>query len=496
LTSRASAAVGEVDEQVTVLRPAVDLGQLAPEVGADRPHDRLHAIQMRGGEHQMAVLRHKHQVGVQREYAVPTSANVLVLSHEPRILVGMRLRYRYRLAPTAAQRHALAGAFGCARVVYNDGLRLREDAYRAGLPYVSDGELSRRVITLAKQTPERAWLGAVSAVVLQQSLADLDRAYRTYFRALADVKAARARGEQAKLKVGKPKMKAKHHDQAIRFTRNSRFRVLPNGRLLLPKVGAVEVRWSRPLPTAPSSVTVTLDGAGRYHASFVVEVRQALLPVTDAAVGIDLGLSSFAALSTGEQVANPRWLRQREQALRRSQRNHSRKQKGSKHREQARRRLAKQHVKVADARRDFHQQLSTRLIRENQTVCVETLNVAGLGRSNLAKSLADAGWSQFVAMLAYKADLHGRTLVKVDRWFPSSQRCAACGHRGGPAGRAGLKVRTWTCLVCAATHDRDLNAAKNILAAGLAVAACGGHVRPGAIPAVAGEAGTTLVGAA
>ena len=349
------------------------------------------------------------------------------------------------------------------------------------------------MITLAKQTPERAWLSEVSAVVLQQSLADLERAYRNYFRAVAEGKAARARGEPATLRVSKPRFKAKHHDQAIRFTRNSRFRIRPDGRLSLPKIGAVRVRWSRLLPANPSSVTVTLDGAGRYHASFVVEVARQPLSPAGRAVGVDLGLTSFAVLSTGEQVANPRWLRQREQALRRSQRAFSRKQPGSNNRDQARLRLAKQHARVADARRDFHQQLSTRLIRENQTVCVETLNVAGLGRSKLAKSVRDAGWGQFTAMLAYKADLYGRALVRVDRWFPSSQLCSACGHRAGPKP---LKVRSWTCPGCGGAHDRDLNASKNILGAGLALAACGVGVRPGATPAVDAEAGTALAGAA
>jgi putative transposase len=159
----------------------------------------------------------------------------------------MRLRYRHRIYPDAAQRQALARAFGCARVVYNDGLRLREDAYRAGLPYPSHGELSHR-LTLAKLTPERAWLGEVSSVVLQQSLADLHRAYRNYFRALKEYKAARARGEKAKVKVRKPRFKNRRHDQAARFTANSRFRMLPDGRLSLPKVGDLKVCWSRPPP--------------------------------------------------------------------------------------------------------------------------------------------------------------------------------------------------------------------------------------------------------
>ena len=394
------------------------------------------------------------------------------------MLVGMQLRYRYRIEPTEQQRQALAKAFGCARVVYNDGLRLREDAYKAGLPFISDGDLLRLVTTEAKRSPERRWLAEVSAVVLQQSVADLHRAYRNYFRALVEVKAAGAPG-MANLRVRKPKFKSKHHDQAVRFTANSHFRVLPNGRLRLPKVGTVRIRWSRPLPAKPSSVTITLDRAGRYHASFVVEVAEVPLPIAESAVGVDLGLSNFAALSTGEKVANPRWLRQRERALRRSQRNMGRKEKGSRNHEKARRKLARQHVKVADARRDFHHQLSTRLVRENQVVAVETLNIAALGRSNLAKSLADAGWGQFTSMLRYKTAMAQRTLVKVDRWYPSSQLCSGCGARSGPKGWTGLQLRAWTCFLCAIVHDRDVNAAKNILAAGRAVTACGPGVRPG-----------------
>jgi putative transposase len=207
-------------------------------------------------------------------------------------------------------------------------------------------------------------------------------------------------------------------------------------------------------------------------------------------VGLDLGLSSFAALSTGEKVANPRWLRRRERALRRSQRDMSRKQQGSRNQQKARRRLARQHTKVADARRDFHHQLSTRLVRENQAVYVETLNLAALGRSTLAKSLADAGWGQFIRMLEYKASMAGRMLVKVDRWHPSSQLCSSCGARTGPQGLSGLRVRTWTCEECGIAQDRDVNAAKNILAAGQAVTACGPGARPGASQAVGDEAGT------
>jgi transposase len=204
--------------------------------------------------------------GGERRARAATSTDGLILSHEPSILRAMRLRYRFCLHPTPAQREALARAFGCARVVYNDGLRLREEAYKAGLPWVSDSDLLRLVTTEAKRTPDRAWLTEVSAVVLQQSVADLHRAYRNYFAALAEVKTDRTkRNKQDKLRVNKPKLKRRHHDQAIRFTANSRFRVLSNGRLRLPKVGDLRVRWSRELPstqarspspsTAPAATT-------------------------------------------------------------------------------------------------------------------------------------------------------------------------------------------------------------------------------------------------
>ncbi|WP_345530624.1 transposase, partial [Microbispora amethystogenes] len=183
----------------------------------------------------------------------------------------MRLRYNFRLYPTPGQRHALARAFGCARVVFNDGLRARHDAHDAGLPYISDGELSKRVITQAKHTPERSWLGEVSAVVLQQALADLNTAYRNFF--------ASVTGKRKGAKVAPPRFRSKRDNrQAIRFTRNARFAITPGGKLRLPKIGDVAVRWSRDLPAEPSSVTVVKDAAGRYFASFVVQTSDVPLP--------------------------------------------------------------------------------------------------------------------------------------------------------------------------------------------------------------------------
>ncbi|SDJ67495.1 putative transposase [Nonomuraea maritima] len=332
----------------------------------------------------------------------------------------MQLRYNVRLYPTPGQQIALAKAFGCVRTVFNDGLRARREAREQGLPYISDGDLSKLVITRAKKTPERAWLGEVSAVILQQALADLNTAYRNFFASLA--------GRRKGPKVAPPRFRSrKDNRQAVRFTKNARFTVTANGKLRLPKIGDVPVRWSRTLPVEPSSVTVVKDAAGRYFASFVVETADDPLPDTTPDVGIDLGLTHFMVLSDGRKVDNPRLLRRAERRLRKAQKALSRKEKGSANRQKARLKVAKAHARVADARRDWVHKLSTQIIRDNQAVYVENLAVSGLGRTRLAKSVHDAGWSQFVTMLEYKAKRHGRTFAKIDRFFPSSKLCSACG---------------------------------------------------------------------
>jgi putative transposase len=397
----------------------------------------------------------------------------------------MQLRYSFRLYPNTLQQAALARAFGCARVVFNDAVRAREDARAAGRPFPKAGELSRKLITEAKQTVERAWLGEVSAVVLQQSLRDAEAAYKNFFASL--------KGERKGAKIGAPRFKSrKDTRQSIRFTANARWSITAFGRLNLPKVGEVKVKLSRLLPATPSSVTVIKDSAGRYFASFVIDtdpVRDARrMPDTEQAIGIDLGLTNFAVLSDGTKIDSPRFLRRAEKKLKKAQRELSRKQKGSKNREKARVKVARAHAEVTDARREFHHQLSTRLIRENQAIAVEDLSVAGLARTKLAKSVHDAGWAQFVAMLEYKAARYGRTLVKTGRFEPTSQVCSACGAKDGPKP---LDVREWTCAACGTVHDRDHNAAINIkTAAGLAASACGAPVRPELVPARRDEAGS------
>jgi putative transposase len=385
------------------------------------------------------------------------------------IMIGhVQLRYSYRLYPTPGQRQALARAFGCARVAFNDALAARRAAWQAGAPYPSNAEVSAR-LTASKATPERTWLGGVSSVVLQQALADLNQAYQNFFDSLS--------GKRKGLKVGPPRLRSrKDARQAIRFTANVRFKVLGNGRLRLPKIGDVEVRWSRELAAEPSTVTVIRDSAGRFFVSFVVEASREPLPDTGRECGIDLGLGHFAVLDDGTKVAAPRFLRRAEKKLKRAQKDLSRKQKGSKRREKARAVVAREHAKVAGARRDFHHKLSTGIIRENQAVHVESLPVKGLARTRQAKSVHDAGWSTFVNMLEYKAGLYGRDFAKVGRFFPSSRLCSACGRNDG---KKQLHIRTWMCPGCGATHDRDVNAAVNIRREGARIVAAGRKPRAG-----------------
>jgi putative transposase len=400
----------------------------------------------------------------------------------PTIIRGVQLRYSYRLYPDASQAQALARAFGCARVVFNDALAARKAAHEAGEKYLPDAELSKR-LTEAKKDPAREWLSEVSSVVLQQALADLNTAYRNFF--------ASVTGKRKGPRILPPRFRSrKDRRHAVRFTANSRFRVLGNGRLRLPKIGDVEVRWSRELPSVPTSVTVIRDAAGRFFASFAVEASPDPLPETGAECGIDLGLGHFAVLDDGTKVAAPKFLRRAEKKLRKAQKSLSRKQKGSANRDKARVQVARAHARVADARRDFHHKLSTKVIRENQAVYVEDLAVSGLGRTRLAKSVHDAGWTAFVNMLEYKAKLHGRTFGRIGRFEPTSQVCSACGVKDGPKP---LAVREWQCKECGTRHDRDVNAARNIAALGRREAqnVRRGQVRPAETLAPACEAGST-----
>jgi putative transposase len=391
---------------------------------------------------------------------------------------AVQVRYRYRLYPTPGQQQALARAFGCARVVYNDCLRLRDACHASG-EKISDTEVQRRVITLAKRAPERAWLGEVASVALVQACQDARRAYRNWFDSLSGRRKGRT--------VGHPAFRRKHYRQSIRLTRNGF--AMHGLKLYVAKVGDIMVEWSRDLPSVPSSVTVIREPDGRYYASFVVERAATPLPLCDREIGVDVGLSHLAVTSDGEVIGNPRFMRAKERKLARAQRALSRKQKGSANRAKARQRVAVVHRKVRESRLDHAHKTALRLVRDNQAVYAEDLCVSGLARTRLAKSVHDAGWSQLVRLIEEKAVQYGRTFARIGRFEPTSQVCSACGVKDGPKP---LHVRQWTCAACGTIHDRDVNAAKNILAAGRADKsnACRGSVRPGLALAAPGEAGT------
>jgi len=410
---------------------------------------------------------------------VPAAAAVPGNCQRPAVWSGVvQVRYRYRLYPTPGQQQALARAFGCARVVYNDCLRVRDGAYAAG-EKLGDTEVQRRVITLAKLTPERAWLAGVSSVALVQACQDAHRAYKNWFDSLK----RRRKGPG----IRHPKPKRKRGRQSIRLTRNGF--ALHGEWLYVAKVGDLKVEWSRDLPSVPSSVTVIREPDGRYYASFVVQREATPLPACDREVGIDLGLASLVVTSDGETVANPRFYRAAQRRLRRAQRVLSRRQEGSANRARARHRVAVVHRKVRDARLDHAHKTALRLVRDNQAVYAEDLCVAGLARTRLAKSVADAGWSQLIRCIAEKAAQYGRTFAKVGRFEPTSQVCSACGVKDGPKP---LGVRQWACTACGTVHDRDVNAARNILALGRRerLNACGTGVRPPLEVAAGAEAGT------
>ena len=384
----------------------------------------------------------------------------------------MKRRYKYRAYPDGGQCKALNRLFGCVRFVYNQTIAAARDAHAQGLPYPGSVALDKHVLTLGKA--EHPFLREVSSVPLQQAVRDADRAYRNFFDSVT--------GKRKGRKVGLPRFKSKRdHTQSARFTGaatlKTRATINPRWReVYLPKVGWVPYRDSRPLLSRPSSVTVRHLPDDTWELSFVIEVEEAPTPDIVRLAGIDLGLTDFASIvysdGTREKVPAPRRLRSAEKRLARAQRSLSRKKKGSRNRGKARLKVARIHSKVARQRLDHAHKLSTRLARENQAVAVESLSITGLARTRLAKSVHDAGWGQFLNLLSYKT-----TVVPVDRWFPSSQTCSAC---GAVSGKKPLSVREWVCPSCGAHLDRDYNAAVNIMvAAGLAetVNACGGSVR-------------------
>jgi putative transposase len=358
--------------------------------------------------------------------------------------------------------------FGCARVVWNRTLAQRRARWRlerAGTSYAE----TDRALTAMKKDPGLAFLNQVPAVPLQQALRHQHRAFGAFF-------AGRARY---------PRFKSRTSRQSAHYTRSAFS--LRGGVLRLAKTAApLRFTWSWPdidvAALDPAMVIVAREPDGRWYVTFTVGAAEPEpLPEAGHAAGVDLGVKDFAVTSNGERIANPRHLERRARNLARYQRRSARCQKGSANRAKARAKVARAHRKVRDARQDFLHRASTRLVRDNDIIVIEDLNVAGMIRNRrLARAISDCGWGEFRRQLEYKCQRYGRDLVVIDRWYPSSKTCSACGHL---LAELRLSVRHWTCPACRARHDRDINAARNILAAGLAVArgspgdACGGDVR-------------------
>jgi putative transposase len=364
--------------------------------------------------------------------------------------------YKYRFYPTGGQAQLLAQTFGCTRVVYNQILRWRTDAFYNDQQKVNYIQASAKLTEL-KRLPEFQWLNDVSSIPLQQSLRHQQSAFKNFFEGRASY----------------PKFKSKRSKQSAEFTKSG-FKYV-DGKLTIAKCKEpLDIRWSREPSSAPSTITITKDCAGRYFVSMLCEFEPKRLPVVNQAVGIDLGITDLFVTDKGEKVGNPRHTKEYADKLAKAQRELSRKALGSKNRAKARIKVARVHAKISDCRQDNLHKLSRRLIDENQVVCVETLKVKNMVRNrSLSKAISDCGWGEFTRQLEYKAEWAGRELVAIDQWFPSSKRCSSCGHT---VKSLPLNVRRWQCPECDTDHDRDVNAAVNIKAAGHAVLALGENV--------------------
>jgi putative transposase len=389
----------------------------------------------------------------------------------------MQRAFRYRWYPTSEQADLLARTFGCVRYVWNRALAERTEAWYERQQRIRYKDTSAWLTEWKRSDHDVAWLNEVSCVPLQQTLRHQQTAFRRFFD-----KTARY-----------PRFKSKRTSKAsAEFTRSAF--TWRDGKLFLAKLAdPLDIVWSRPLPddAEPSTVTVSRDRAGWWFVSILVDDPSLPnpLPRSDTTVGLDVGINHLAVLSTGEKIANPRHETRDRTRLAKAQRNLARTQKGSNNRRKAARKVARVHARIVDRRRDHLHKLSTRIVRENQTVVVEDLNVAGMVQNrSLARSISDVAWGELVRQLDYKAAWYDRTLVKVDRWYPSTKRCSNCGWIRE---HLALSERVWTCRLCGVAHDRDVNAALNVLAAGLAVAACGDGVRPANIGAAVSETGTS-----
>jgi putative transposase len=382
----------------------------------------------------------------------------------------MKARYQYRFYPTDQQRLSLAQLFGCVRVVWNDALVIckqsvsEASASTRSTKLPSNNDLQKLVITQAKKTEERSWLSDVSNIPLQQSVADLGVAYKNFFDSL--------KGKRKGKKVGSPKFKKKVGRQSARF-RIGGFSI-KGEEVYLAKIGNVKPVWSRVLPSAASSVTVIKDAANRYFLSFVVEIEPVNIDAknqsrrsclaTAGAIGIDLGIKTFAVMSNGEKAKSPSYSRL-DRKIRKLQKKLARQQNGSNRRHKTRVQIVKLHNQIADTRKDFLHKLSTKVVSENQTIVLEDLNVSGMVKNRkLARAISQQGWREFRVLVEAKSEKYGRNFVVISRWEPTSQTCSDCGFKWG---KLDLSIRSVLCLSCGTEHDRDENASANIEKVGI-----------------------------
>ena len=362
--------------------------------------------------------------------------------------------FKYRLYPTASQAEKINQNIGCARFAYNIMLDAKIKHY--------EQHKETLYVTPASFKNDYPFLKDADSLALSNAQLNLEKAFNAFFQK----------------KTGFPKFKAKHKCRWSYTTNNQRNKKNPEkgsirfdgNRIKLPKVGYVKIVEHRQHEGVIKSVVVSKEHSGEYYASVLCEIEQPeSLPVTDKVVGIDLGLHDIIVCSDGTRVEASKHFRKSEQKLAKRQRAFSRTQKGSNGHEEARLKVARCHQKIKNQRSDFLQKLSTKLVRENQVICLEDLSVKGMERNHkLAKSVTDASFSRFVSMLEYKAEWYGRKIIKVDRFYPSTQLCSGCGYRNESVkGLRGLKFREWTCPICGEVHDRDLNASRNILKEGL-----------------------------
>lgn len=353
--------------------------------------------------------------------------------------------YRIRAYPNGAQRRMLDQWFGASRWLWNTALGIRSEAYRHCGLKLTGIDLSKW-LTQWKRTPGHEWLAGVPATCLTQTLRDQDRAFSNFF-------AKRARY---------PRFKAKRTGGALRFQDVGS--AWNRDILSLPKLGPLKLAEALPEVAKPDMVTLRQDAAGRYFVSFSAEVEIAVLPVTGKVIGVDLGLTHLATLSSGEKIAAPKKYRVTLSKLRQQQRCLARRQKASKRRQRQKRRIAKIHARIADQRQYALHQLTTDLVRKYDVIAIEDLNVRAMARGMHSRSIHDAAFSEFRRQLEYKANWYGRTVIACDRFFPSSKLCSRCGHR---LDELRLDVRQWTCPKCGTNHDRDVNAAQNLLTAAM-----------------------------